>query len=201
MPGWAALIAPSTGRLTTGTFDIAPGTDPCELPPEGGYRGLENQLYRVQIHDAGLPGAGATFKWSRENNAVGSRVTRFLSNTEVELESLGRDDVLRFNTGDWVEFLDDEREFAQRPGELRRVTVHDDRRSLEFTGALGELQPMRHNLRVRRWDQARRVLRVQGTGTVLHHDLDAPTATGAIPIPASGTLLLDRKSTRLNSSH
>jgi len=191
VPGWAALTAPSTGRLTTGTFDIAAGPDPCELPPEGGYRGLENQLYRVQIHDAGLPGAGATFKWSRENNAVGSRVTRFLSNTEVEVESLGRDDVLRFNTGDWVEFLDDEREFAQQPGELRRVTVHDDRRSLEFSGALGGLQPLRHNLRVRRWDQARRVLRVQGTGTALHHDLDAPTATGAIPIPANGTLVLE----------
>lgn len=191
VPGWAELIAPSTGRLTTGTFDLAPGTDPCELPPEGGYRGLENQLYRVEIHDAGLPGAGASFKWSRENNAVGSRVTRFLSNIEVEVESLGRDDVLRFNTGDWVEFIDDEREFAQRPGELRRVTVNDDTRSLEFSPPLDDLQPPRTNLRVRRWDQARRVLRVQGGGTVLHHDLDAPGATGAIPIPASGTLLLE----------
>jgi hypothetical protein len=200
VPGWADLIAPSTGRLTTGSFEVAPGADPCELPPEGGYRGLENQLYRVQIHDAGAPGGGATFKWSRENASVGSRVTRFLSNTEVELESLGRDDVLRFSTGDWVEFTDDEREFSQAPGELRRVTVHDDRRSLEFTGALGNLQPANsgdadviapRNLRVRRWDQKGRVLRVQGSGTALAHDLDAPGSTGAIPIPANGTLLLE----------
>jgi Family of unknown function (DUF6519) len=200
VPGWAAVTAPSTGRLTTGSFEVAPGADPCELPPEGGYRGLENQLYRVQIHDAGAPGGTATFKWSRENASVGSRVTRFLSNTEVELESLGRDDVLRFNTGDWAEFIDDEREFSLAPGELRRVTVHDDRRSLEFTGALGALQPANsgdagviapRNLRVRRWDHKGRVLRVQGNTTVLWHDLDAPGATGAIPVPSSGTLLLE----------
>lgn len=200
VPGWAALTAPSSGRLTTGSFDVAPSADPCELPPEGGYRGLENQLYRVQIHDAGAPGGTATFKWSRENASVGSRVTRFLSNTEVELESLGRDEVLRFNNGDWVEFIDDERELSLEPGELRRVTVHDDRRSLEFTGALGSLQPAGsndasviapRNLRVRRWDHKGRILRVQGNGTALWHDLDAPGATGAIPVPASGTLLLE----------
>ena len=53
VPGWSAIIAPSTGVLSTGTFDVAPVDDPCELPPTGGYRGLENQLYRVEIHDPG----------------------------------------------------------------------------------------------------------------------------------------------------
>jgi hypothetical protein len=201
LPGWAALTAPSSGRLTTGSFEVPASADPCELPPEGGYRGLENQLYRVQMHDGGEPGAGASFKWSRENGSVGGRVTRFLSATEVELESLGRDDVLRFNTGDWVEFVDDEREFSLSPGELRRVTVHDDRRSLEFTGSLAGLEPADsgnpgaiapRNLRVRRWDHKGRVLRVQGNSTVLWHDLDAPGATGAIPVPpGGGTLLLE----------
>ena len=61
--GWAAVIAPSSGRLTTGTFDVPPSQDPCELPPTGGYRGLENQTYRVEIHDPGQPGGTATFKW------------------------------------------------------------------------------------------------------------------------------------------
>ena len=50
----------------------APATDPCELPPTGGYRGLENQLYRVEIHDPGPPGGRRTFKWSRDNASVGS---------------------------------------------------------------------------------------------------------------------------------
>jgi hypothetical protein len=108
VPGWNTIIAPSTGVLSTGIFDVAPVEDPCELPPTGGFRGLENQLYRVEIHDAGQPGAGATFKWSRVNASVGSRVRSVISGGELELETLGRDDVLRFNTGDWVEIIDDE---------------------------------------------------------------------------------------------
>src|SRR5262249_15254852 len=48
VPGWLDLIAPSTGRLSTGTYDVSAVPDPCELPPTGGYRGLENQLYRVE---------------------------------------------------------------------------------------------------------------------------------------------------------
>jgi len=41
---WSALTAPSTGRLTTGTFEVPPADDPCELPPSGGYRGLVMKL-------------------------------------------------------------------------------------------------------------------------------------------------------------
>ena len=48
--GWTELIAPSGGRLTTGTYEVEDEGDPCELPPTGGYRGLENQTYRVEIH-------------------------------------------------------------------------------------------------------------------------------------------------------
>src|SRR5207302_915942 len=49
----------------------APSVDPlpCILPPESGYRSLENQLYRVEIHRPGGFGT-ATFKWSRENGSV-----------------------------------------------------------------------------------------------------------------------------------
>ncbi|MGZ8388744.1 MAG: DUF6519 domain-containing protein [Rhodoplanes sp.] len=97
---------------------------------------FENQLYRVEIHDPGQPGGGATFKWSRENASVGSRVARMISGTELELQTLGRDDVLRFSTGDWVEITDDLREFSRLPGEIRRVTVIDATRRIQFTPAL-----------------------------------------------------------------
>ena len=99
-PDGSIYIAPSTGTLTTGTYEVPPDEDPCELPPTGGYRGLENQLYRVQIHDPGLAGTGATFKWSRENGSVAVRVQAVVSSTELTLESLGRDDVLGFKSGD-----------------------------------------------------------------------------------------------------
>jgi len=205
MPGWADLIAPSEGRLTTGTFEVPAVQDPCELPPTGGYRGLENQLYRVEIHDPGLPGAGATFKWSRENASVGARVASVVSATELELESLGRDEVLGFADGDWVEILDDAREFAGLPGEMRRIDIPDpSNRRIVFAPALPAAMlpgsfpdgawPAQRNLRVRRWDQKGRVLRTgAGGNTVQVQDLDAPASTGVIDVPAAGTeLLLER---------
>jgi hypothetical protein len=43
--------------------------------------GLENQLYRVEVHDA-RPSAGATFKWSRDAS-VATRVATVVSATEL----------------------------------------------------------------------------------------------------------------------
>ena len=37
--------------------------------------------------------------------------------------TLGRDSVLRFATGDWVEILDDHRELDDQPGEMRKIEV------------------------------------------------------------------------------
>ena len=212
VPGWAKRIAPSTGRLTTDTFDVPPESDPCELPPTGGYRGLENQTYRVEIQDPGQPGGNATFKWSRENGSVGSRVASMISANELELPTLGRDEVLRVNTGDWVEITDDVRElsveitgdgeFSRRGGELRRITVNEAARRITFSPALpAEMLPgafpdadfpQFRNLRVRRWDQKGKVLEaLADTGTTsVFQDLDDPGETGAIRVPAAGTTVL-----------
>jgi Family of unknown function (DUF6519)/Right handed beta helix region len=203
LAGWSDSIAPSTGRLTTGTYEVAAVTDPCELPPTGGYRGLENQLYRVEIHKAGQPGGDATFKWSRENASVGSRVGSCLSATVLELESLGRDDVSRFNTGDWVEIVDDVRELSQAPGEIRKISVEEATRRITLSSALpaemlptsfpDSAFPKARNLRVRRWDQKGQVLSASGGGaTAVFQDLDASGSTGLIKVPAAGeTLLLE----------
>lgn len=201
LPGWSSLIAPSSGVLTTGTFEVAPVDDPCELPPTGGYRGLENQLYRIEIHNPGQAGAGATFKWSRENASVGSRVASMISASELELQSLGRDDVLRFNTGDWVEILDNVREFSQAAGELRRITVIEATKRIQFTPALPAAMlpgsfpnstfPRDRHLRVRRWDQKGRIFRTDPSGTPVQvQDLDAAASTGAIAVPPTATTLL-----------
>ena len=201
LAGWAALTAASTGRLTTGIFDVPPEDDPCELPPTGGYRGLENQTYRVEVHDPGQPGGKATFKWSRENASVGSRVASVISSTELELQTLGRDDVLRFNSGDWVEIIDDVRELSQRCGEMRRITVNEAARHITFTAALPAEMipstfpnsdfPRERNLRVRRWDQRHKVLQTGAGGTTsVFQDLDATGSAGVIKVPAAGTTLL-----------
>src|SRR5207244_2241861 len=88
-------------------------------------------------------------------------VVEMVSTTVLRLATVGRDDVLRVSTGDWVEILDDHYELGQKPGELRKVTVDDAARTITFTGAIPtDLRPVdaadaaaRH-LRVRRWDQA-----------------------------------------------
>ena len=190
VPGWSELIAPSTGRLTTGTIELGDEEDPCELPPTGGYRGLENQTYRVEIHAGGPPGM-ATFKWSRDNGSVAMAVVEVVSPTELRLATLGRDDVLRISTDDWVEILDDRYELAGRPGEIRRVIVDDADRTITFTTALpADLQPAstaetaERHLRVRRWDQ-RGLVKDAAGGPVV--DLDAAGATGLITVPATSS--------------
>lgn len=202
---WAELIAPSGGRLTTGTYDVAEVTDPCELPPTGGYRGLENQLYRVEIHDGGIAGT-ATFKWSRENGSVGSRIANMVSDSELELASLGRDEVLGLEDGDWIEIIDDAREFAQLAGHMRRITIVPDKvRHISLHEPLpAVMQPSsfpdhgafarERNLRVRFWNQRGAVSKTTGGGAVDEYvDIEAESPlTGVITVPQNGeTLLLE----------
>ena len=50
--------------------DAAQETTPKLTSPASKYRGVENQLYRVEIHKGGKSSDGATFKWSRENGSA-----------------------------------------------------------------------------------------------------------------------------------
>jgi len=149
---WNDLTLPTGGRLSTRTVDVGTNTDPCDLPPSGGYRGSENQLYRIQIHEGGGPGT-ATFKWSRDNATVATNVVGIVAHniadhnnttTTLNLASLGRDAVLRFKNGDWVEVLDDCRELSgegkdarKRRGKMCRIiTVDETAQTVTCTPAL-----------------------------------------------------------------
>ena len=193
IPAFNAAEPSAAGRLTTGTADIAAQPDPCLVPPTGGYKGLENQLYRVEIHREGdLAGADrATFKWSRDNASVASRVTSVPSLDRIVVESIGRDALLRFSNGDWIEITDDAHELAGLPGLMRRIApggVDDATRTIvlatplpagEFPAdAQGRVNPSRHT-RVRRWDQRGRVIDAAGNELV---NLDAAGADGSIPV-------------------
>ena len=86
-----------------------------------------------------------------------------VSPTVLRLASVGKDDVLRVSTGDWVEILDDHYELGHKLGEIRKVTVDDAARTITFTGAIPtDLRPANaadaaaRHLRVRRWDQGGR---------------------------------------------
>ncbi|MEV7731567.1 DUF6519 domain-containing protein [Streptomyces sp. NPDC088921] len=125
IPGWVAATAPSGARLSTVGVGVPADNDPCSLPPDGGYRGWDNRLYRVEVHDGGTLGE-ATFKWSPDNASVatallGTDTTR----TVLTVAGTGRDDVQRIREGGWVEILDDARELSGRPGFMVRVLTAD----------------------------------------------------------------------------
>lgn len=196
---WTAATAPSAGRLSTDTGDVAGEPDPCLVPPLGGYKGSENQLYRVEVHAGGAPGV-ATFKWSRDNASVQARVLRIPDLTHLVVDSTGKDEILRFSDGDWVELLDDRHQLRGEPGVLRRIAigngVDDGTRTITLASplaagdfpvnGLGEPTGGWH-LRLCRWDQQGLVRRADGT---TWEDLDAAGETGEITIPADATQLL-----------
>ena len=74
------------------------------------------------------------------------------------VNSLGHDDILRFNIGDWVEITSDKREFEGRAGDMRKITGIDTDLTLASTGALDSDLNVADHLRAFRWDQSSSML-------------------------------------------
>lgn len=141
--------------------------DPCVIAADARYRGIENQLYRVEIHQGGTAGT-ASFKWSRENGSVVFPVTRSdLGATAddgsapltVTLARLGRDARLGLAANDWVELVDDRYTLGQRAYPLLQVIAIDPANSSvtlnvpkNVTPWQPSSDPRKHPL-LRRWDQ------------------------------------------------
>lgn len=112
-----------TSRMLAQTTAVPTSNEPCTIPAQAGYRGLANQLYRVEVHDpTGAPG-GATFKWSRDNAAFVFPIEGAVvgQGNQLRLGSLGRDDRFGLNAKDWVELIDDVRELQGLPGRMVKV--------------------------------------------------------------------------------
>src|SRR5271165_1149205 len=198
---WATLIQPSAGRLTTGVVQSS-SSGPCCLAPNTGYTGMENQLYRVEIHQGGSASSGptATFKWSRDNASVATAVTGIgQAGLVLTVQSTGKDSVLRFSPNDWVEITDDYLEVNGQHGELHQVSlVSDTANTITLSSAVsatsfpantttGLTDPSRHT-RVVRWDQGGKVF--ESDGATVWVDLGAAGSTGDIPVPPPGTSLI-----------
>lgn len=201
--GWIDEIAPSTARLTTATIDIEDPEDPCLVPPTDGYTGIENQFYRVELHLVGDDQENARFKFSRENASVTAAVESIANPaTGVTVSRIGRDDILRFRAGDWVELTDDHREFNHRSGHMLRVSVvHEETREIEFeeaidfnpdgadlipTGIDGDTVSARRT-RLIRWDQ-RGIIRLADDSEWTNLDDDG--SDGLIPVPDDGRAIV-----------
>jgi len=137
----------------------------CQPIPAAGYQGLENQLYRVEIH-AGGDYSAATFKWSRENASVVAQVTQLNGSPAsgpgtcvVTVNSLGPDANLGFQVNQWVEVTDDYSLFGDtpnQPGVLYQIVALGPTGSHQVTlsGTPGTPNvDTSKNARMRRWDQ------------------------------------------------
>jgi hypothetical protein len=145
------------------------GDDGSSLLP--GYRGTENRLYRIEIHDAGLGDGAATFKWSRDNGSVVFPVAAIgptSQGSSVILKPLvGRSRAPQ--TGEWIEYEDNDSVMQRAPRPLARVLAADETGGqIEVGAELPPPGPDRHP-RLRRWDQRRDV-----------------TASGVVSVSESG---------------
>ncbi|MGW4232150.1 DUF6519 domain-containing protein [Streptomyces sp. NPDC004980] len=186
---WTAAQAP-TARMAARGERPEHADDPCLVEPDARYRGPENQMYRVEIHQGG-PAKDATFKWSRENGSVTLPVDG-LDGTWVELASLGNDDKLGLDVGDQVEFVDTGYTSRGEPLPLlrveeidlpgRRVRLSDEPHP--SVGRRPELHPF-----LRRWDQRSGSRHAGGTGRTKQSA--AKLRGGAVRIDEGGWLPLE----------
>lgn len=159
-PPWAVA---STGQLSARAQPDAQSDKPCIVPPGAGYRRLENQLYRVEIHRAGpiwdgqksTLAAAATFKWSRENGSIAARIAS-IAGGKITLTTSRKDSALGFAPGQWIEIIDAGLELRGEPGPLAQITAVDDLvLTVDSASVIGTLPGSVNQAllpKVRRWD-------------------------------------------------
>lgn len=155
---WKSFTQAPDGSFAARAEASVPPKDPCLLAPEAGYRRLENQLYRVEIHDDASLSGKLRYKWSRDNGSIVSRVTRWLGDpvaNEFEVDSLGRDAQLAITGDCWVEVFDTTHEQLGLPGTLVQVLKTEGNVvTVDLGTATGPLDKALFavNPRVRRWE-------------------------------------------------
>lgn len=148
---------PGSGRLRARARTSPDGNNaPCLTAPEASYRGPENQLYRVEIHNSSEAGDGATFKWSRENGSVIFPITEFTGGDVITLEHLGRDCRFGLESADWVELVDDDYILQNQAAPLLQIKDVDIANSQVTLQSAPQTpvatDPGKHPY-LRRWDQ------------------------------------------------
>jgi hypothetical protein len=150
--GWAPQGSAPSGTMRA---RIDPGTassGPCVLPPTAGFQGLENQLYRVQVHDGGDASSGKpTFKWQRDNGSVATAIEA-VSSDVATVHDTGRDDTLGFKALDTVEVSDDTSDLSNTPFAPQSVLdVSTSTRQIRLSTPYPAVDTSRH-AKVQRWD-------------------------------------------------
>lgn len=176
----------NTGRLSAQAEEDETTTNPCVVPANAGYRGLENRLYRVEIHDDGLDKDGIqvrtpTFKWSRDNGSVVLPIAAIgINGKKITLKRFGPDDVLTVKKDEWVEVSGDKTELYGSHGTLAQIKdINKDKLEIILSeDADVSLHKDEAHLKLRRWDH-------QATNEVALQD------DGALPIQVDWFTLED----------
>ncbi|SHH84844.1 DUF6519 domain-containing protein [Streptomyces sp. 3214.6] len=147
-PPWKPRDSGSCGRLRARAQPPEAGPTPGVVPPHAGYRRVENQLYRVEIHE-GSDGS-PSFVWSRDNGTVAARLIH-VSDSWITVHSPGRDEALGFSRGQWVEVNDQARTRRGLHGVLAQLgEVSGTKLQVQWAGFPAGL--LGSDAVVRRWD-------------------------------------------------
>lgn len=158
-PDWKSYIASPTGTLEARATPGEPKSDPYMISSGTGYKGLENQLYRIEIHSSGKANKGATFKWQRNNGTI---VFKAMNITEkiITITDTGTNKLLGFNNEQWVEVVDDRHELLNLPGTLVKILVISETELAVIGGTVkgdpltNDSFPQIFNPKIRKWDSA-----------------------------------------------
>lgn len=150
----AGRLRPGKARLRAGTkTPAAQQESPCVTSPASKYRGVENQLYRVEVH-AVENDERVLFKWSRDNSSVVFGVSG-VRDKVLTLTEWARDDRFALEPLDWVELFDDEQALYELPREPVRVeSVDRDKLEVRLkTGvSIDSARLATGHIFLRRWD-------------------------------------------------
>jgi hypothetical protein len=148
-----------TGMRMSAQATGSESTNPCIISPEARYRGVENRLFRVEIHDpgapaiAGKPARPPRFKWSEDNGSIVYPI-RKSAGAMLQLGFLGRDARTRICVNDWVEVVDDDVVFGSDVHPLLQVVDIDPADMTVTLNAAADGQigtdPTKHPI-LRRW--------------------------------------------------
>lgn len=188
-PGWSPFGPAAAGRMAARARAAAAVVDPCALPATGGYRSLENHLYRVEIHNGGA--AGGRWKWSRDNGIREARYAE-IDNGALILDSLGPDEPSALKRDDWVEIIDEARLLSGQPGFFARLSDingtraslgeirHPDTLAALTNGGAPDLSGLPAKGIVRRWEGGLPIDIVPETWVVVEQGIEIFFAAGRL---------------------
>jgi hypothetical protein len=149
---WAVGTAVEVFRSATGSDPMA-GTVATVVANDTGTKTLTLNASLPDLGSADAPQirpVAATYKWSRDNGSVVTLVTS-VTGSELAVASVGPDEALGFEPGQWVELIDEVTELDGRPGFLAEI---DDADPAARTVTLRVAPPAFGGaiLKLRRWD-------------------------------------------------